>query len=271
MISNNGIYYELYGTGKPIVFIHGMDLDCRSMRAVYEPLPELVNYRRIYIDLPGMGKSKVSSEIKSDEILNSISTFIAEITDSQPIVLVGHSYGGYLAAGLAHQLGSQITSLFLTCPVIEADRRNRTVEQHQTYGDKQISVATNQYTWFDDYYETNVKISDDTWNLYKKAIIPGLLSGSRFFKETLATGENYPFSFDDELKASYHPMNAEILLGEYDNIVGYKDQQKLFSRMFDANIEVIAESGHNLPIDQRHVVRERLINFLRTKDGEQSE
>ena len=53
------IYYEDYGEGQPILMIHGFSPDHRLMSGCMEPIfKEREGYRRIYINLPGMGQSK---------------------------------------------------------------------------------------------------------------------------------------------------------------------------------------------------------------------
>lgn len=54
------IYYEDIGEGKPILMIHGFSPDSRLMTGCMEPLfTNRTGYRRIYIDLPGMGNKEI--------------------------------------------------------------------------------------------------------------------------------------------------------------------------------------------------------------------
>ncbi|WP_339222840.1 alpha/beta hydrolase [Paenibacillus sp. FSL H8-0332] len=60
LYSDNNITFnfEEAGAGKPILILHGNGPDHRMMRACMEPLfSGQKDYRRIYIDLPGMGLS----------------------------------------------------------------------------------------------------------------------------------------------------------------------------------------------------------------------
>ena len=52
------VYYEEYGTGKPVLSIHGWPVDHHIMSGCMEPVfNKMQRYRRIYLDLPGMGKT----------------------------------------------------------------------------------------------------------------------------------------------------------------------------------------------------------------------
>ena len=96
------IYYEDIGEGKPILLIHGFTLDHRVMSGCMEPIFTLRDgWRRIYIDLPGMGLTKNYNEISSsDDMLNTLTDFIEAVLPNQEYIIAGESYGGYIASGL---------------------------------------------------------------------------------------------------------------------------------------------------------------------------
>ena len=56
-VKNVEVNYEVYGEGKPIIIIHGSTVDHRLMTGCMEPIfNNRDGYKRIYLDLPGMGK-----------------------------------------------------------------------------------------------------------------------------------------------------------------------------------------------------------------------
>lgn len=65
MASETPIYYEIYGHGNSIICLHGFTEDGSSMKGCLEPIfKHISGYRRIYVDLPGMGKSPVNDTPK---------------------------------------------------------------------------------------------------------------------------------------------------------------------------------------------------------------
>jgi pimeloyl-ACP methyl ester carboxylesterase len=53
------VYYEVVGAGIPVLMLHGYGIDHSVMAGCMEPVFQgRPGYRRIYIDLPGMGRSK---------------------------------------------------------------------------------------------------------------------------------------------------------------------------------------------------------------------
>ena len=66
------IYFEAIGEGYPILMLHGYGIDHHVMTGCMEPLfRDRPGYRRIYVDLPGMGRSKAPEWLEStDQVLD---------------------------------------------------------------------------------------------------------------------------------------------------------------------------------------------------------
>jgi pimeloyl-ACP methyl ester carboxylesterase len=96
------IYYEAYGSGLPIIMIHGYTPDHRLMKGSMEPLfTQRSGWQRIYFDLPGMGRTPGKEHIKStDDMLDVVVDFIDAVIPEQPFLVAGESYGGYLSRGV---------------------------------------------------------------------------------------------------------------------------------------------------------------------------
>src|SRR5690349_22802712 len=74
-------------------------------------------YRRLYPDLPAMGKSPADGIDSSDDVLAALEKFVDAEIGGEPFLLVGESYGGYLARALAHRRPNQVSGLALICPI----------------------------------------------------------------------------------------------------------------------------------------------------------
>ncbi len=106
-IQNISINYEIIGDGKPIIMLHGYSIDHRLMTGCMEPILSVKdNYKRIYIDLPGMGKSESAEWItNSDVMLEIVIDLIERIIPNENFLLAGESYGGYLSRGIIYKMG----------------------------------------------------------------------------------------------------------------------------------------------------------------------
>ncbi len=59
------VYYEKYGEGIPIIMIHGFGPDSQLMIGCMEPVFDKESpFSRIYVDLPGMGKPRITIQSK---------------------------------------------------------------------------------------------------------------------------------------------------------------------------------------------------------------
>ena len=86
------IYYERFGSGIPIIFLHGWGCSLDVFKQTASTLKN--KYEVFLIDLPGFGKSS-NIEIPLDvkEVTTIIKDFIEKNSIINPI-LIGHSYGG---------------------------------------------------------------------------------------------------------------------------------------------------------------------------------
>jgi pimeloyl-ACP methyl ester carboxylesterase len=103
-----------------VIVLHGAGVDHREVEACFEPvLAGATGLRRIYPDLPGMGRTVAPVELSSaEDVLEALLGFAGEVTDGAPYVLVGHSAGAYFAQAMASRSPGLVTGLALVCPLL---------------------------------------------------------------------------------------------------------------------------------------------------------
>ena len=94
------ISYEIINATckKDIIFLHGWGSNKDIMKNVFSPF--LKDFRHIYIDLPGFGKSPNEYELKTEDYVKITEEFLL-LLNSTKDVIVGHSYGGKVATLLS--------------------------------------------------------------------------------------------------------------------------------------------------------------------------
>ena len=94
----NKLYYKVIGQGKPVLAIHGLGCSSELMEGCLEPIFEKhADYKRIYLDLPGMGRSDANPAFASaDAILEMLLNFIETVIGGHSFLLAGESYAGIL-------------------------------------------------------------------------------------------------------------------------------------------------------------------------------
>ena len=109
------VHYESVGAGRPMVLLHGFGPDHRLMTGCMEPiLQPRGGWRRIYVDLPGMGRTPGMDWIaNSDQMLDIVMAFVDAVIPGQRFVLAGQAYGGYLARGIVYSKPALVDGLLL--------------------------------------------------------------------------------------------------------------------------------------------------------------
>ncbi|BCN29212.1 alpha/beta fold hydrolase [Anaeromicropila herbilytica] len=267
MFKDTIIDYERVGVGIPILFLHGWGMDRRIMSGCFEPIFQEFQdtrglYSRIYIDLPGMGKSHAGPSIKnSDDILEILHLFIKEVV-CEKFILVGESYGGYLARGYINQYPDMVKAIIMLWPLVYPGYQKGRIEPLKVMQRDDEFLQTLSKEQYDSFTYMNVILTKPVWELYQKDILPAIEEQDRHFLEEVLDGA---CSFDvDQLDAPY--MNPCLtIVGKQDTEVGYKDQFELMNQYPNATYCAINKAGHNLQIEQpelfRNIVKQWLMDI----------
>lgn len=257
-MENISINYEIIGTGKPVIMLHGYHVDHRLMSGCMEPVFNNEDeYKRIYIDLPGMGKTKGEHWIvNSDAMLDIVIDFIEKIIPDENFLLAGESYGGYLARGIVHKIANRVDGLLLLCPSIIMDFKKRNIPSHVILKRDDELLSQLEPSEAEGFTSIHVVQTKKTWERYRDEILPGLKEADNSF--LLNIQENgYGFSFDvNGLNEKFNKPTL-MLLGRQDSSVGYKDAWSILDNYPRATFAVLDRAGHNLQIEQ-----EELFNSL---------
>lgn len=113
-----GLYYEETGSGRTIVFVHGIPTDYRAwdaQKAAFSQGMRMVALSRRYAT-PNDRKGNVGDSTVPNNAMD-LKGFIEKVGGG-PVDLVGHSYGGFVSAFLAADHGDLVRSLVLVEPAV---------------------------------------------------------------------------------------------------------------------------------------------------------
>lgn len=265
IIDDSPIYYEQHGEGIPVLCIHGFPEDHRVMQSCLEPIFEtLTGYCRIYVDLPGMGKSPANHNIaNADDMIDIIQQFIDQVIGNHHFLLIGQSYGGYLSLGLALLSSERIMGIYFLCPCVVSDRSKRRLPRKviTQYQDVTLSSQDKQID-YDDFISMAVVVTDSTWTRYKQEVLPGLKCADTEFTEPYQKN-GYSFSFESKFQTIFFEKPASFLMGRQDDCVGYEDTFQLMECFPRASYSIIDGAGHNLQIEQPQRFEDDFLNWLK--------
>ncbi len=104
------ISYEIYGDGEPsLVFVHGWCCDARYWRA---QLPYFSKkHRMVVLDLAGHGHSGATRSQYTMKAFGQDVQAVTEATNSDRVILIGHSMGGSVIAEAARLIPNRVIGL----------------------------------------------------------------------------------------------------------------------------------------------------------------
>ena len=245
------LHYQVIGEGKPVLLLHGMCCDMGLMKGCMEPVFEKKGgYRRIYLDLPGMGKSTAPREYASaDKILEILGAFVREIIQER-FLIAGESYGGYLARGVLERFYDRVDGLLLICPVVIPDHERRDVPQTDLKFVEEGFLDRPEAAKRREFLVSSVIADEQVFGRFQKEIQPGLQAADEEFTGILE--KNYAFSrdIDKEIRTISFQKPVLFVCGRQDTCVGYRDLWGLLEDYPRATYGVLDTAGHNLQIEQ---------------------
>jgi pimeloyl-ACP methyl ester carboxylesterase len=248
------VYCEIVGEGKPIVMVHGMGVDHRTMKGCMEPIfrNRRDSWQRIYFDLPGMGRTKGAAWITtSDGILRFVLAFIDKVVPHKPYLIVGESYGGYLVRAAIRKRPEEVDGMLLICPLVVADDEQRDVPP--------CSVLTRDRTLHKDLDPEEQRVLDlflvnqspENWERFRDEMLAGFQDGDEAFKARIrGDPASYALSFDVDAAPVPFEKPSLIITGRQDCLVGYRDAWKLLENYPRSGFVVLDLAGHGLQIEQ---------------------
>jgi pimeloyl-ACP methyl ester carboxylesterase len=235
-INGVAVNFAEHGTGIPLVALHGAGVDHREIEAALEAIVPGTGYRRIYPDLPGMGRSTADGLTCNDDVVRLLGELIAQLAE-QPALLVGHSYGAHLARGVAAQRPDVVRGLALLCPVAEQSRNVPSHDVVRQDADAYEELSPEQRSGFDEYFVVRTRA---TARRYRDAVVPGTTLVDEAALERIFSG----WSIDVGSQTFIRP--TLIAAGRRDSIVGYIDAIELLERYPHATLAVVDDAGHAL-------------------------
>jgi len=258
------IYYEQYGEGVPLIFLHGYHIDNKCLSIPVESLIHEGNqFRRIYPDLPGMGRTILKERVDStDELFRIILQFIDQITDNGEFAVAGYSYGGYLARALVKARQDRIKGMFLLCPVVIPEQAGRLIPDFRVITEDKEFLSTLNKEDRDFFSHSAVIQTERVYKRVKEEIMEPFKLADR---EMLKNLQHDAYSFEDPIDNLniFFDGPVQFLAGRQDSIVGYEDITSIFEDYPNGEMTVLNGAGHNLQIEREKAFTRIFRNWMK--------
>lgn len=228
------------------VLLHGFPPDHRIMTGCFEPVFEnRRGWRRLYLDLPGMGQTVAPESIRStDDVFAVVRAAVQKLVPDGRYAVCGESYGGYLARGMATADPTLVTGLALVCPMVVAEHALRDVDEHVVLVRDAFAAALPAGTEFD---EVAVVQTEETYVRTQREVVAGLGIADPAAIQRIRG--SFAGTFPMETGTPY-PGPTVFFLGRQDASTGYRDAWQILEHYPRATFAVLDRAGHNAQIEQ---------------------
>jgi pimeloyl-ACP methyl ester carboxylesterase len=243
------VHYVEHGTGRPLLVLHGAGVDHRETEACFEPLLHgVAGLRRIYPDLPGMGRTIAPGTLSSaDDVLDTLLDFADQVSGGAAHLLIGHSAGAYYAQAMAARRPAQVAGLALVCPLLPG---TRDVPGHR------IVVGSGGIG--DDVFRSYFVIQTaEMLERYERSVAPAAALVDEAALERI--GARWTLTPSD---APAYAGPTLVVAGRLDSTVGYAAATDLVDHYPHASLAVVDDAGHALPHEQPALLRALLAEWL---------
>ena len=229
---NKSIFYRVYGSGKPVILLHGFGEDGEIWNGQVEALKD--KYQLIIPDLPGSGKSEIVVDMSMEGLAEVVHSIIHE-EDIDTCPVIGHSMGGYITLALVEKYWNHISAFGLFHSSSFADN-----EEKKANRKKGIAFIREHGA-----YE------------FLKTATPNLFSQK--------TKDENPGLIDEQVAAG-HNFSAPALVSYYEAMMERPDRTELLSQTAVPVLFVMGKEDAAIPVEdslkQCHLPRKSYIHML---------
>jgi len=260
------IDYEAHGEGRPILLLHGWTMDRRVEIFDYEKIfATRPGWRRIYPDLPGMGRSVAKDSLKSqDDVLDALLAFVDQVLPGR-FVLAGTSLGAYLARAVAARRRSRIAGLLLRVPCIFAEDARRTLPPFKALVADDAFMASldaDDRTNLGDLLIQTPAYAESLKHKRDAVVQPAIQATAPIANEIRVDPERYGFSFDLVEAEKTFEEPTLIIAGRRDTTVGYRDAWSILDSYPRATFVALDRADHGWPMETPNLLPALIDDWL---------
>ncbi|MEU9143964.1 alpha/beta hydrolase [Streptomyces sp. NPDC048349] len=247
------VHYVEHGTGRPVLVLHGAGVDHREAEACFEPVFDgVAGMRRIYPDLPGMGRTPAPVTLRSaEDVLGTLLDFADGVAGGAAYLLIGHSAGAYYAQAMAARRPAQVAGLALVCPLLPGLRN---IPEHHVV----VGPGEGEGEVGDDVFRGYFVIqTPEMLDRYERYVAPAAALVDPAALERI--GAQWALAPDH---AAPYAGPAAVVAGRLDSTVGYAAAIDLVDHYPHTSLAVFDDAGHALPHEQPELLRAVLVDWL---------
>jgi pimeloyl-ACP methyl ester carboxylesterase len=255
IFQNQPIFYKVTGEGNPVVLVHGVPADGSLWNNQAAFLSS--RYKLIIPDLPGSGKSGLTTDLSIVSMAEMINCILEE--EKLPeAVLIGHSMGGYICIAMAEKYPGKVKALgfFHSSAYADTEEKKATRQKNigfiQKHGSYEFIKQSTPGLFSDDFRKDHLDIINSIIEKYRN-----------FNQASLAAYQQAMMDRSDKRKVLEQIEKPVLfIIGEYDKAVPLKDSMEQSHIPALVYIHVLMNSGHMGMLEEPDKSNQILSMFL---------
>ncbi len=259
MFRDKKIFYQVEGSGKPVLLLHGFGEDGDIWKHQVEKLKR--NYLLIIPDLPGSGQSEMlvgKCTLKDyAEVLKAI--VVKEIKGEKSLfAMIGHSMGGYITLAFAEKYPQLLNSfgLFHSSAYADSDEKKETRKKAIEFiikNGKESFLQTSVPNLFSE--KTQKEKSELIGELLKLANKSSSEALIQYYEAMILRPDT-----TNVLKSFSKPVL--FIIGKHDTAVPMNDSLEQSHLPENPIVHILQNSGHEGMLEEEKISSLYLLNFL---------
>lgn len=258
-INGKNIYYEIHGSGEPLVFLNGIMMSTVSWSQFIETYSH--DFKLILVDFVDMGQSEKSTSDYPISYHSDTLKGLFDLLSIDKINIMGVSYGGEVAQLFALKYPERVKSLIL------ADTSSYTGDWLNEVGrlwdyaasTHNVSVffnATMPYIYSREFIEKNIE-----W-MKSREIIFGKLFTNEWYESFRRLNKS---SFGYDIRSEVHNISVPTMIigADRDILLPLRLQEYLHEQIKDSKFAIIKESGHASMYEKPYEFSSLVLGFLK--------
>ncbi len=257
-INESSLYFQEFGSGKPLVLIAGLASDSQSWLPVIVKLSK--HFRVIIFDNRGVGRSPSdNADITIQKMTDDCVALMEHLNLSSAYVL-GHSMGGMIAMDLAVRYPNLVKKLVLEATAPKISMRNKELfKDWSAY----LKTGMEKQLWFR--------------NIFYWIFSPAFFNNEVMLEQAVTMAIYYPYpqsdeSFENQVKAvSIFDYTSKvgniqsstlIMYGQEDLLFSELETDDLFKDMSNSKTIIIPKAAHSIHMDNPEGFTEVVVDFF---------
>ncbi len=254
-IKNKQLFYKVYGSGKPVVLLHGFAEDYDVWRYQIEALSK--TYLVSVPDLPGSGQSDAMTDMSIEGLADAVRSII-EQEAREEVTIIGHSMGGYVTLAIAEKYPQLLNGFGLFHSTAFADTeekkatRRRNITFIQTHGSHEFIK------------QSTPNLFTEAYRIKNKVILEEMIARYSSFEPQSLVAYYEAMILRPDRTAVLQSTRKPVLsiIGKQDKAVTFEDSMKQCHLPQMASIHILENSAHMGMWAEKEQSSQALLSFL---------